>query len=98
MNRQEVKKARERRALRMVVLVTQIGNCMLVPIFYCVFIGRWLSMTLNRPLLFPLVLLVGILAGFRSCWQVIARFSGLKLDRRKESEDDKVDKMDTGVE
>ena len=38
----EEKKRKERKALSMLVLITQIGICMLVPIFLCVFleIGR----------------------------------------------------------
>ena len=35
----EEKKRKERKALSMLVLITQIGICMLVPIFLCVFLG-----------------------------------------------------------
>ena len=75
MIRTQKQKREERRALRMIVLVTQIGICMLVPVFFCVFLGRWISEKTGSPLLFPLMLLIGILAGFRSCWQVISRFT-----------------------
>lgn len=79
------KKAGERRALRMVVLITQIGISMMVPIFFCVFLGQWLSERLLWPLIFPLLLVVGVLAGFRSSWQIISRFTGLKADGKLRS-------------
>lgn len=73
------RRKKERRAFRMVVLVTQIGICMMVPIFFCVFLGRLISEKTGQPLLFLLMLLIGILAGFRSSWQIISRFTGLTV-------------------
>ena len=75
------KKAQERKALRMLLLISQVGICMMVPVFFCLFVGRWVAERTGHPLVFLLFLLTGVLAGFRSCWQVIARFTGLKADR-----------------
>lgn len=79
MIRSAERKAKDRKALRMIVLVTQIGICMMVPVFLCVFAGQWASRKLDNMLIFPLFLLIGILAGFRSSWQMISRFTGLKF-------------------
>lgn len=73
-----LKKKKERRALRMLVLITQLGICMLVPVFICVFAGQYLSQRLGITLIFPLFLLLGILAGFKSVYQTIKRFVRLK--------------------
>ncbi len=90
----------ERKSLRMIVLVTQIGLCMMVPIFLCTWLGRWLSEKTGHPLLFLLILLLGILAGFRTSWQMISRFTGLKLrsGSKKESYSDDVKKEDADDE
>lgn len=106
MKKSEEKKAKERRALRMIVLVTQIGICMLVPVFFCVFIGQWISETFHMSWLFPVCLLLGILAGFRSCYQMICRFADLGEQRedrktgckekKEESDQDEMVKMDAG--
>ena len=95
MRRSPEKKAKERKALRMIVLVTQIGICMMVPIFFCVFLGQLFSNRLGQPLVFPLILLIGIMAGFRSSYQVICRFTGLSFGRKEESDCDEVDTMDS---
>lgn len=106
MKKSASKKEKERRALRMIVLVTQIGICMLVPVFFCVFIGQYISETMDMPLLFPFCLLLGILAGFRSCYQMIRRFTDLgksgnsrrieHWEKKEESDQDEMVKMDEG--
>ena len=77
------RRKKERRAFRMIVLVTQIGICMMVPIFFCVFLGRLISEKTGQPLWFLLMLLTGCLAGFRSSWQIISRFTGLTVSSLK---------------
>ena len=70
-------KRKDRKALRILVLISQLGICMLVPVFICVFLGQWISQITGQILLFPLMLLIGVLAGFRSAWYMISRFTGL---------------------
>lgn len=96
MIRSPEKKAKERKALRMAVMISQLGICMMVPVFFCVFLGRWCSEKLGHPLIFLIFLLIGIMAGFRSCWQMIVRFTGPDLLKKKQEESDsgKMDKMD----
>ena len=57
--------------LRMLALITQLGISMLTCIFLCMIIG---SERLQISWIFPLFLLLGILAGFRSCYMMIMRF------------------------
>ncbi len=79
----------ERHPLRMLALVSQLGICMLTCMFICVFLGRFLAGILHQELLFPLMLVIGILAGMRSCYRIIQIFC-----REKESKDHETDKMD----
>ena len=60
--------------LRMLALITQLGISMLTCIFLCMIIGKFLSERLQISWIFPLFLLLGILAGFRSWYMMIMRF------------------------
>lgn len=86
-----MRRKKEQNALRMLVLVSQLGICMLTCIFICVFLGRYLSRIFQQELLFPLMLLLGILAGMRSCHKMIQG-----INKEKESDRHETDKMDKG--
>ena len=86
-----MKRKKERSALRMLALISQLGICMLTCILFCVFLGELLVRTFHQELLFPLLLVLGILAGLRSCYKMIQIFMG-----EKESDNHETDKMDKG--
>ena len=69
-----IRKKKDYRFLRMLALITQLGISMLTCIFLCMLIGRFLSEKLQLEWIFPVFLLLGILAGFRSCYTIILRF------------------------
>ena len=69
-----IHKKKDYRFLRMLALITQFGISMLTCIFLCMLIGRFLSEKLQLDWIFPVFLLLGILAGFRSCYTIILRF------------------------
>ncbi len=73
-----MKKKKDKRALRLLVLISQLGICMLTAIFLCVFAGRFLAQQFHQELFFPFMLLLGVLAGMRSCYDVIRRFVDLE--------------------
>ena len=75
----------------MLALISQLGICMLTCIFLCVFLGDFLARTFQQELIFPLMLVIGILAGMRSCYRLIQVFY-----REKESDHHERDKMDKG--
>lgn len=64
----------DRKPLRMVILITQLGINMLVPIFICAWLGVKAVGIFHMDILFPCFLLLGILAGFRTCYMTIRRF------------------------
>ena len=86
--------------LRMLALITQLGISMLTCIFLCMIIGKFLSERLQISWIFPLFLLLGILAGFRSCYMMIMRFIKQRfftcISGRRKGESDKgeLEKMD----
>lgn len=68
----------DRFPLRMLLLISQIGITMMVPIFFCAWLGSLVVKKTGIELLFVLFLIIGILAGFRSCYHMIRRFTSLK--------------------
>lgn len=55
------------------VLVTQFGISMLVPIFLCSFLGKFLDDKFNTSFWFILLFFVGALAGFRNIYIMAKR-------------------------
>ena len=80
----------DRNPLRMLALITQLGITMLVAIWIAGWMGLKLGEMMGNTVVFPIFLILGICAGFRSCYQIISRFISLKpqdsLDRKKEDE------------
>ena len=81
-----------RRVMRMTALIMQLGITMMTAILLCGIPGRIIADRTGHPLIFPLFLVLGILAGFRSCFQIIERFAGrLGIGRQKSAETEKGD-------
>ena len=53
---------------------TQKGISMLTCIFLCMIAGKFLAERLHADWIFLVFLILGILAGFRSCYTIILRF------------------------
>lgn len=69
-----IRKKKDYTFLRMLALITQLGISMLTCIFLCMLVGRFLSERLDADWIFLIFLILGILAGFRSCYTIILRF------------------------
>ena len=65
------RRADNRRVIRMTALIMQLGITMLTAILLCGIPGRIIAVRTGHPFIFPLFLVLGILAGFRSCFQII---------------------------
>ena len=63
-----IRKKKDYSFLRMLALITQLGISMLTCIFLCMIAGKFLAERLHA------FLILGILAGFRSCYTIILRF------------------------
>lgn len=56
-------------------LMTQIAVSMLVPIFICLFIGKWIDNAVGTSPLFMIIfIIIGVGAGFRSIWILTQSF------------------------
>ena len=73
-----VRKDSEKHPLRLIVLISQIGITMMVPIFFCAWLGYLVSEKTGMEILFVVFLILGIMAGFRSCYITIRKFVSLK--------------------
>ena len=65
-----IRKKKDYSFLRMLALITQLGISMLT----CIFAGKFLAERLHADWIFLVFLILGILAGFRSCYTIILRF------------------------
>lgn len=70
-----------RRVVKMLFLITQLGITMLTSIFLCMFIGLWIDGRFGTHFFIPFLLL-GIGGGFKGVYNLIIRANG------EESEDD----------
>lgn len=82
------RKKKARTPWKMLVLVSQLGISMLTCIFLCMIAGKILSERLHFDWIFPAFLILGALAGFRSCYHVILRFADLGVGQTEEGTDD----------
>ena len=67
-----IRKKKDYSFLRMLALITQLGISMLTCIFLCMIAGKFLAERLHADWIFLVFLILGILAGFRSCYTIIA--------------------------
>lgn len=63
-----------KKIIRSFAMVTQIGICMMVPIFLCAWIGVWLNRLLHTEIAFVIMLVVGIGAAFRNVYLITRSF------------------------
>ncbi len=66
---------------RSLAMVTQLGLCVITPVFLCVFIGYQIDSRWGTSWMVPLLIL-GILAGGRSAWVMAMRV--LETERRED--------------
>ena len=69
-----IRKKKDYTFLRMLALITQLGISMLTCIFLCMLAGKFFSEKLHADWIFLIFLILGILAGFRSCYAIISRY------------------------
>lgn len=71
-----------KKIIRSFAMITQIGVCMMVPIFLCAWLGVWLNRLLHTDIAFVLMLILGIGAAFRNVYILTKSF--YMADMRKE--------------
>lgn len=68
---------------RSLAMVTQLGLCVVTPVFLCIFIGYQIDARFGLKTMVPMLIL-GVLAGGRGAWQMAKR---TLLEEQKEDED-----------
>ena len=75
---------KEKKVLRGFVMISQIGISMMVPIFLCGALGYWLDGIFHQKLIFLLLILLGMGAGFRNMYMVTRSFYAQDMKREHE--------------
>jgi len=65
---------RNSKIIKALMLITQLGISMMVPIFLCVFAGGWIDKKLQSGWVFPVLLVLGIAAAFRNVYYLLKPF------------------------
>lgn len=77
-------------------LLIQLGISMIIPIIFCLFIGRWIDGFFGtKPVFMIIFIIMGVAAGFRSVYMLTKEFYKDKdtyLDIKKYGKDGKEDK------
>lgn len=74
----------DKKVLRSLVMVTQIGISMMVPLFLCAGIGYWINGQFDIVLAFPILLFIGVGAAFRNLYMVTKSFYAKDIQKEKE--------------
>ena len=64
------------------MLITQVGISMIVPILLCLFIGLWIMKYINNPLVVLFAIIFGMIVGFRNIYVMVMSIYG--KDKEKE--------------
>lgn len=67
---------------RSLAMVTQLGLCLLTPIFICVFIGYQIDGRFGTKIMIPMLIL-GVLGGARNAWRLIQSI----LDKERQEDE-----------
>lgn len=77
----------KRSVYQSLVMITQFGISMLVPILLCTFLGVYLGEKFSQPILMVPLFMMGALAGFRNVYHMAA-----KIYKEKEEDKDNAEK------
>ena len=81
-----MRKEEDKFPLRMLLLISQLGITMMVPIFSCTWLGSMVVKKTGIDILILVFIIIGVMAGFRSCYHIIRRFTSLKSSSTEEKE------------
>lgn len=90
-------KQEDKKILRAIMMISQIGISMMAPIFLSAFIGYWLDKWLNTQYWFIVFVLLGVCAAFRSVYVLTKSFyaKDLREEEAKQKYFDELKNQDT---
>lgn len=74
----------DKKVLRGLTMITQIGISMMVPLFLCAGIGYWINGQFGIVVAFPILLCIGVGAAFRNLFILTKSFYAKDMQREKE--------------
>jgi len=92
-NRRQDKAAERRQTVNRLVMISQFGINMMVPMILCFFGGYWLDKKLGTNYIMIIGFFVGALAGFRNIYLYAVK--SMKSSVKKESDEKDSDKIDS---
>lgn len=72
---------RDNKVIKALLLVTQLGISMMVPMFLCVFAGRLIDQKAGTGFFLPVLLLLGMAAAFRNVYYLLKPFYAKDKER-----------------
>lgn len=72
---------RDNKVIKALLLVTQLGISMMVPMFLCVFVGRLIDQKAGTGFFSPVLLLLGMAAAFRNVYYLLKPFYAKDKER-----------------
>lgn len=74
---------------RNIILISQVGICVMIPMFLCMALGIWLDKKFGTYFTLPL-LVVGIAAGARNAYVLVMNVVKSEENRRKKRQEDEI--------
>lgn len=69
------------KVIKALVLITQLGISMMVPVFLCVFAGNFIDKKAGTSFIMPVFLILGIAAAFRNVYYLLKPFYAADKER-----------------
>lgn len=83
---------KEKKVIKSIAMISQIGISMLVPIFLCCGVGYWINEQFHQELWFLLLMLIGVGAAFRNLFLLTKSFYG-KEEKEEEKRRKELEKL-----
>lgn len=81
--RSEDRRSGNRKVLQSLMLITQFGIQMLVPIFLCSFLGMWIDQKAGTSYWMIILFFIGALAGFTNIYRLAKKIYGSDKGTKK---------------
>lgn len=80
-------KKENRKIIKALLLITQLGMNILVTVFLCVWFGRFLDQKLNTQVWFIVFLILGLLAAYRNAYVMTKAFYAKDKSREEKQQE-----------
>ena len=75
---------KQHKVVKSIIMVTQIGISMIVPIFVCAALGVWINRLTGTQICFLIMLFIGIGAAFRNLFIITKSFYSSDMEKEHE--------------